>query len=458
MGNGRNMRIFEDFADTLAAALGAVGSYLLILPYINLNVAGVHRAYIFLIFRVIICSLVYRLSGLNADVGRFAVRRSYFGRLTSSEGAVLVTSFALAVAFGGRYEKAAMTLALASSLLTVFIILLRRAVTKCILRIAGGRTLRAVIVGDSPESAAAFVKMVGKNGRIELLGAVGETLASLECPRLGALSELECVLDRLRPDYAVLAMSSYDRSKLAKIVSFCDDRCVRVYFLPIIYGFFKTARQIEYISSLPLINVHSTPLDERANTAVKRAVDLIGSLALIILTMPIMLVCAVGVRLSSPGPIIFRQRRVGRLGRSFTMLKFRSMVENSASDTAWTRGDDRRKTRFGAFLRRTSLDELPQLFNVLLGDMSLVGPRPELPHFVEKFKREIPLYMVKHYVKPGLTGLAQIKGLRGDTSIEQRIEADLCYIESWSVWLDIKILLLTPFRAINKNEKYSREE
>jgi lipopolysaccharide/colanic/teichoic acid biosynthesis glycosyltransferase len=142
------------------------------------------------------------------------------------------------------------------------------------------------------------------------------------------------------------------------------------------------------------------------------------------------------------------------MGKRFTMLKFRSMRDSADAEAAWTTDLDERKTRFGTFLRRTAIDELPQLFNVFLGDMSLVGPRPEIPSFVEYFKNDVPLYMVKHYVKPGMTGLAQVKGLRGDTSIEDRIHADIAYIENWSFWLDILILVKTPFVAFNKNEKY----
>jgi lipopolysaccharide/colanic/teichoic acid biosynthesis glycosyltransferase len=234
----------------------------------------------------------------------------------------------------------------------------------------------------------------------------------------------------------------------------CDDRCIKVYFLPVIYGFFKHSRQIEQVGTLPIINIHSTPLDNSGNAFVKRIVDIIGSSLLILLTAPVMIFAAIGVYISSPGPIFFRQTRVGRLGKKFTMLKFRSMRVNTGSDDTWTTDRDSRKTRFGTFLRRTAIDELPQLFNVLGGSMSLVGPRPELPVFVDHFKEQIPLYMVKHYVKPGITGLAQIKGLRGDTSVEDRIHEDIEYIENWSLWLDIMILLKTPFKAFNKNEQY----
>ena len=244
---------------------------------------------------------------------------------------------------------------------------------------------------------------------------------------------------------------------MMQLVGICDDRCIKVYFLPVIYGYLKSAKQIEILGSTPLINLHSTPLDIPLNAFLKRCVDVVGSILLIILTSPLMLVIAIGVKLSSRGPVLFRQVRVGRMGRQFKMLKFRSM-RTHGEDTSWTTGIDERKTRFGNFLRRTSLDELPQLFNVLSGKMSLVGPRPEIPRFVRHFRDEIPLYMVKHYVKPGITGLAQINGLRGNTSISDRIHADLYYIESWTPMLDLLILFKTPFKSINKSEVYGNAE
>ena len=162
----------------------------------------------------------------------------------------------------------------------------------------------------------------------------------------------------------------------------------------------------------------------------------------------------VGVKLSSRGPAIFKQKRVGKNNEEFTMYKFRSMKVNEMSDSAWTTNEDRRKTRFGTFLRKTGIDELPQLFNVLFGSMSIVGPRPELPKFVEEYSKSIPLYKVKHQVKPGITGLAQIYGYRGDTSIERRIELDIKYIENWTIYSDLKIIAITPFKMFNRNEKY----
>ena len=194
-------------------------------------------------------------------------------------------------------------------------------------------------------------------------------------------------------------------------------------------------------------------LDEPGIDEVVVALDVVGSLVLIVLTSPIMLGVAIGVKLSSPGPIIFKQERVGLNKRPFMMYKFRSMRVNAAEDSAWSTNSDPRKTRFGSIIRKFSLDELPQFFNVLKGDMSLVGPRPEIPFHVEHFKEEIPRYLVRQQVRPGLTGWAQINGLRGDTDIAERIRYDIWYIENWTVALDIKILFRTVFGGKMVNDE-----
>ena len=316
---------------------------------------------------------------------------------------------------------------------------------------------KIIIVGDNSEVAIEYIKQSKKdieNGDV-ILGVVGDKMSDeIGVEKLGAFSGLAEILDKHKPTDVVFAIDAYDKRRLIKLVNICEDRCIRVFFLPVTYGFFKSPKQIEEVGSLPVINVHSTPLDNYANAFLKRAIDIVGSLILIVLTSPIMLIAAIGVKLSSPGPVIFKQVRVGKMGKKFMMLKFRSMRMNSMSNRTWTTDTDSRKTKFGNFIRKTAIDELPQLFNVLAGEMSLIGPRPEIPVFVEQFKEVIPLYMVKHYVKPGMTGLAQVKGLRGDTSVEERIHADIEYIENWSIWLDIYILLRTPFSMINKNEKY----
>lgn len=205
---------------------------------------------------------------------------------------------------------------------------------------------------------------------------------------------------------------------------------------------------------LPVINIRYVPLTNTLNWVAKRAVDIIGSSLGILISSPIMIITALAIRFTSRGPVIFKQERVGLHNKVFHMYKFRTMELQKASveEKAWTVKDDPRVTRIGKFLRRTSLDELPQLFNILLGEMSLVGPRPERPQFVEKFKEEIPRYMIKHQVRPGLTGWAQVNGYRGDTSIRKRIEYDLFYIENWTMSMDIKIMFLTLFKGfVNKN-------
>ena len=321
---------------------------------------------------------------------------------------------------------------------------------------------RIIIVGDNAASAAEYVKQVTENNSMYgamVIGYVGDKISGdIGVDKLGPFSRLSDILDRYKPSDVVFAIDAYDKRRLIKLVNMCDDRCIKVYFLPVIYGFFKNMRQIEQVGNIPLINAHGNPLDSKGNAAMKRALDIFGSLFLIVLTSPLMLFAAVGIKLTSPGPILFRQIRIGKMGKRFKMLKFRSMRVENNSTKEWTTDKDTRKTRFGNFIRKTSIDELPQLFNVLTGHMSLVGPRPEIPVFVDYFKEIIPLYMVKHYVKPGLTGFAQIKGLRGDTSIEERIHADISYIENWSFWLDISILLKTPLKAINRNERYVSEE
>lgn len=210
----------------------------------------------------------------------------------------------------------------------------------------------------------------------------------------------------------------------------------------------------EDLLGLPVINIRQVPLTNTFNNFIKRTVDLFGAVAAIILFSPVMIVTAGLIKLTSPGPLIFKQERVGRHNKTFYMYKFRSMEVQKEQDEqkAWTVKNDPRVTGIGKFIRKTSIDELPQLFNVLKGEMSLVGPRPERPQFVEKFREEIPRYMIKHQVRPGMTGWAQVNGYRGDTSIRKRIEYDLYYIENWTMGLDIKILILTIFRGfVNKN-------
>lgn len=270
---------------------------------------------------------------------------------------------------------------------------------------------------------------------------------------LGDYEALESILDLYRPDEVVSAVDLEDYPQTPHIIAACEKTGTKLSIIPFYAEYMPSRPQFDDLNGIPMLNIRRIPLDNWANAFCKRAMDVVGSLALLVVTSPIMLAAAIGVKLSSPGPVIFRQKRIGRKKKPFYMYKFRSMRVNDRQETGWSSSSDDRKTRFGALLRKCSIDEFPQFFNVLRGDMSLVGPRPEVPYYVEQFKEEVPLYMVKHQVRPGITGWAQVNGLRGDTSIQARIEHDIYYIEHWSLLFDIKILCLTLVKGFINDEK-----
>ena len=271
---------------------------------------------------------------------------------------------------------------------------------------------------------------------------------------LGRLGNLEIILPENKLDEVAITLSLKDYDYLQSIVGTCEKSGVHTKFIPDYNSLIPSKPYTEDLLGLPVVNIRHVPLTNTGNILIKRVIDIVGSMAGILITSPIMLIASILVKASGPGPVIFRQERVGLHNKPFSMYKFRSMDLQSPTEEkkAWTVRDDPRVTKVGRFLRKTSLDELPQLFNILKGDMSLVGPRPERPGWVEKFREEIPRYMVRHQVRPGLTGWAQVNGLRGDTSIRKRIEYDLYYIENWTLGFDIKIILMTFFTGfINKN-------
>ncbi len=270
---------------------------------------------------------------------------------------------------------------------------------------------------------------------------------------LGSYEDLEKILIRYKPDELIVALEPHETKFMKPVLDAADKEGVRLSLIPFYNDYIPSHPTIEVIGQTRLIDMRATPLDNLGWAILKRAMDIAGSLALIVLTSPVMVVTAIGVKLSSPGPVFFRQKRVGKDKKPFTMVKFRSMSVTKSEKTGWTTRDDPRKTRFGSFIRKYSIDELPQLFNVLAGDMSLVGPRPEIPFHVRHFKEEVPLYLVRQQVKPGMTGWAQVNGLRGDTSIEARVKYDIWYIENWSLELDIRILLKTAFGGMVNNEQ-----
>lgn len=271
---------------------------------------------------------------------------------------------------------------------------------------------------------------------------------------IGSVGNLSYILPENKLDEIAITLGLEEYYKLEKIVAECEKSGVHTKFIPDYGNIIPTRPYTEDLLGLPVINIRYVPLSNTFNALIKRLTDIIGSIICIIIFSPIMLTSAVLVKMTSKGSLIFKQERVGLHNKPFQMYKFRTMYVQTEEEErkGWTQKNDPRVTSVGRFLRKTSLDEFPQLFNVLKGDMSLVGPRPERPQYVEKFREEIPRYMIKHQVRPGMTGWAQVNGYRGDTSIRKRIEHDLYYIENWTLGLDIKILFLTVFKGfINKN-------
>lgn len=270
----------------------------------------------------------------------------------------------------------------------------------------------------------------------------------------GEIETLQTVLTDNQLDEIGITLSLSDYDRLEAIVKLCEKSGVHTKFIPDYNSVIPSRPYLEDLDGLAVVNIRRVPLNNMANMLMKRLVDIAGALVAIVLCSPFMLTAAIAVKVTSRGPLIFKQERVGLHNKPFQMYKFRSMEVQSDADEkkGWTVKNDPRVTKVGRLLRSTSIDELPQLFNVLKGDMSMIGPRPERPLFVEKFREEIPRYMIKHQVRPGITGWAQVNGYRGDTSIKKRIEYDLYYIENWSMAFDMKILFLTFFRGfINKN-------
>lgn len=324
----------------------------------------------------------------------------------------------------------------------------------------GGRNMKHLILVGYSSAATAYIDRIKSNPQWGyMIHGIFDDNLSREfeyrgVPIVGTIDEVAHFLEENNLDEVAITLSIKEYDKLERIVAVCEKSGTHTKFVPDYYKFISSSPYTEDLNGLPVINIRNVPLTNTTNKIIKRAMDIVGSLICIVLFSPIMIITAILVKKSSPGPILFCQERIGLHNKPFKMYKFRSMgvQPQSKEEKCWTVKNDPRVTPVGKVIRKTSIDELPQLFNVLKGDMSLIGPRPERPLFVEKFKEEIPRYMIKHQVRPGMTGWAQVNGFRGDTSIRGRIEHDLYYIENWTLGLDIKILFLTVFKGfVNKN-------
>ncbi len=322
-----------------------------------------------------------------------------------------------------------------------------------------GYNKKYVVIIGSKDTAKHYLETIRaeKEMGFECAGYISDD-DGLDVEKLGDFKDIFDILDKYSFSEAICALESDEMQHLDAVVEACELTGTKLSVIPVIYRYMSATPAIDMVGGIPMMNIRRIPLDNMGNAFVKRAMDIIGSLIMIVLSSPVMLVSAIIIKITMGGNVIFKQQRVGLNKEIFTMYKLKSMKDNEKSDTAWSTDKDPRKTRFGAFIRKLSIDELPQLFNVLKGDMSLVGPRPEIPFHVDNFKHSIPMYMLKHQVKPGMTGLAQVNGYRGDTSIKKRIEYDIEYIETWNVFLDISILIRTVLVGFVNKEKLQTKE
>jgi Undecaprenyl-phosphate glucose phosphotransferase len=315
-----------------------------------------------------------------------------------------------------------------------------------------GYNLRHVVIvgtGDLARRVAGLIRQQGSLG-MRAVGVVAPNneraktkIANL--PLLGKVSDLHQILEQHSVDQVIVALPIEKLGALKEIMNMLSREPVDVRVIPDFYQYMTLCGSVEELGGLPIINLQATPLIGW-NLIAKRTFDVLVSSLLLAAAAPLFALMAAIIKRASPGPVFYRQERVGMDGRHFKMVKLRTMrVDAEALGAQMTTPDDPRRTPLGSFMRRSSIDELPQLWNVLMGDMSLVGPRPERPCFIETFKRDIPRYALRHKIKAGMTGWAQVHGMRGNTSIAKRIELDLYYIENWSLLLDVKILARTLF-------------
>ncbi len=307
-----------------------------------------------------------------------------------------------------------------------------------------------LLIGEGPTAQRyASTVLAQPEAGHHLVGYVAAWMFEPGSTRLGGYDDLESVLAATPVDEAIIALPAHEYIRLDHIICLCEKYGVPLRIIPCYEERISYQIVTSKFEDIQMIGIRDIPLNRLYNAFIKRFFDILISLSALIVLSPLMLVIAIGVRISTRDTIFFAQTRIGKNKKPFKMLKFRSMRTNDEEDSAWSTNEDDRRTFFGALIRKLSIDELPQLINVLKGDMSIVGPRPEIPHFVEQFRDEVPLYMIRHMVKPGMTGLAQVSGYRGDTSIRGRIDCDIAYIENWTIWLDIRIILRTFTSLVN---------
>ena len=418
---------------------------------------GVMSYTLFLVFAVIPTYLI-----LYFAFGLYKPRRTYkniFSEATQIIKVNIVAFFVLvSILFIINQPNFSRIMLFLMAVIGSFFGIIERFVVRSALRKVriNNRNLKHILVVGDNDLAFTFAQKIKDNpymgyvvsgvlGRSE---HIGREIAGTRV--IGAFKDLDDVLENNRYDRVVLAIPLKYYYRINELVESCEKYGIKAEIIPDYIRYFPAQPSVDMIEDIPIINIRYVPLDDEFNKFLKYTSDYVFSVIAIIITSPIMILTAIAIKLTSEGPIIFKQERIGHNAKPFMMYKFRSMKVQDPSEekSEWTTKDDPRKTVVGNFIRKTSIDELPQFFNVLKGDMSVVGPRPERPYFVEQFKENVPKYMVKHQVRPGITGWAQIHGCRGDTSIKKRIEYDIEYVENWHMGLDLAIMIKT---ALKKN-------
>ncbi len=376
-------------------------------------------------------------------------------------GTAIGILFSAALAFATKTTPPFSTAVVGIAFLTVSLLVLieRYVLFRIEWNLARHSRRRSNVLILGTDSVAAHVKRTLSKEpmlRAQVAGFLRTDLAepSFDVPQAeikGTVDQLAEFLRKDDIDQVILTNSELGHDRIMEMIFLCERSLTTFNMVPDLFRIMTTSMDVQSLDDIPLLGVSRWPLDFFWNRLLKRASDIVGSLIGLIIASPVIAIASVFVKRSSPGPIFYSQERCGEDGKPFHLYKLRTMHVNAEAESGpvWTTEADPRRTRTGTFLRKSNLDELPQLWNVLKGDMSLIGPRPERPHFVEQFKDDVLHYMSRHVSKPGITGWAQINGLRGNTSIEDRIKYDLYYLENWSLAFDLKILLRTLFSHEN---------
>lgn len=463
-GHANTLNLILRLIDLSVVLIGGVLSYYFSAAYgtyTDLGVKGLPGHY----FEVVLAAMV--LTALIFPL--FAVYRVWRGSSTLSEikhltlawflVGLLLTAAAFVTQSGEQYSRSWIGL----WFMTTWVVLVgSRVLLRVVLRWlrSNGINHRHVVIVGTGEQAAVVADRLRRSTwfGLEISALFGANTEKLPLwlknkKIISSVSELHQYVDESDVDQVWISLPHSEEKMIREVINALDGLPVEIRYVPDIFEYQLMHHSLSEVAGVPVVNISYSAIDG-ANRIIKTVEDYVLAVLLLVLASPVMLIIAAGVKLSSPGPVLYRQQRVGWNEQVFTMFKFRSMPIEAEHETGpvWTDKMDNRATAFGSFLRKTSLDELPQLFNVLMGEMSLIGPRPERPVFVEQYKDEIPHYMKKHLVKAGVTGWAQVHGWRGNTCLHARIEHDLYYIENWSLWLDIKIIVMTVFRGlIHKN-------